>query len=65
MLKSLVSDLGDAHVQFLLAQVRGHVRDELRVSGLMDQIGENNIHLSVESGVQDFLNHHPAEKDQS
>lgn len=63
MLKSLVSDLHDAHVEVLLAQVRGPVRDKLRVSGLMDRIGENNIFLSVDSGVQDFINRHPAEKD--
>ena len=63
MLKSLVSDLHDAHIEVLLAQVRGPVRDGLRISGLMDQIGEKNIQMSVESGVQDFLNHHPAEKD--
>jgi len=63
MLKSLVSDLTDAHVEVLLAQVRGQVRDELGVSGLMDQIGENRIYLSLESGVQDYLEHHPAERD--
>jgi MFS superfamily sulfate permease-like transporter len=63
MLRSLVSDLDDAQVEILLADVRGPVRDELRISGLMDQVGEKNIYLSVESGVQDFLNHHPAEKD--
>jgi sulfate permease, SulP family len=63
MLKSLVSDLHDAHLQVFLSQVRGPVRDELRVSGLMDQISENNIYLSVDSAVQDFLNLHPAEKD--
>jgi hypothetical protein len=62
MLKSLVSDLEDAHVKVLLAQVRGPVRDKLRVSGLMDRLGENNIYLSVESGVQGFLNRYPGEK---
>jgi MFS superfamily sulfate permease-like transporter len=56
MLKSLVGDFHDAHVEVLLAQVRGPVRDELRVSKLMDQIGEKNIYLSVDSGVQAFLN---------
>jgi len=63
MLKGLVDDLNDANVEIILAQARGPVRDELRVSGLLDQIGENNIYLSVESGVQDFLKHHPSEKD--
>jgi len=57
MLKSLVSDLHDAQIEVLLAQVRGPVRDELRVSKLMAQIGEKNIHLSVDSGVQAYLNH--------
>jgi MFS superfamily sulfate permease-like transporter len=63
MLKSLVSDLDDAHVEVLLAQVRGPVRDKLRISGLMDRIGENHIYMSLDSGVQDFLNRHPAVKD--
>lgn len=63
MLKSLVSDLATAHLEVLLAQVRGPVRDILRISGLIDSIGEKRIYLSVDSGVQDFLNRHPTMKE--
>lgn len=55
MLRSLVSDLEAVGVKVLLAQARGPVRDKLRISGLMDRIGENHIYMSVDSGVQDFL----------
>jgi hypothetical protein len=38
----------------LLAQVRGSVRDRLRKSGLMAEIGENRVYLSVAAAVHDF-----------
>jgi SulP family sulfate permease len=60
MLRRLINDLEESHVEILLAQVRGPVRDKLRISELMDQIGENHIYLSVDSGVQDFLKRHSA-----
>jgi MFS superfamily sulfate permease-like transporter len=63
MLRSLVSDLEGYGVETLLAQARGPVRDKLRISGLMEIIGENHIYMSLESGVQDFLNRHPAAKE--
>lgn len=58
MLKSLINDLHDRHIEILLAQVRADARDKLRVSGLTDPIGEENIFLSVDSGVQQFLKKH-------
>jgi hypothetical protein len=65
MLETLISDLDNAHVEVLLAQVRGPVRDKLRISGLMHQIGENHIYLSVNTGVQDFLSRHSTEKERA
>jgi MFS superfamily sulfate permease-like transporter len=62
MLKSLAGDLDAAHVEILLAQARGPVRDKLRVSSVMEQIGESNVYLSVESGVQAFLKNHSTER---
>ena len=55
MLWSLVNDLEGVHVKVLLCHVLGPVRDKLRISGLMDHIGESHIYPSVGSGVQDFL----------
>ena len=63
MLRTLVSDLEGDGVRILLAQARGPVRDKLRISGLMDLIGESHIYMSVDSGVQDFLNHHSPAKE--
>jgi len=55
MLKSLISDLDAAHIAVLFAYVRTPVREKLRISGLLDKIGENHIYFSVDSAVQDFL----------
>jgi high affinity sulfate transporter 1 len=55
MLKSLVSDLNTAHIDLLFAHVRTPVREKLRLSGLLDKVGENHIYLSIDSAVQDFL----------
>jgi high affinity sulfate transporter 1 len=38
-----------------LTQIRGPVRDRLRQSQLMDEIGAGNIYLSVEAGVQGYF----------
>jgi high affinity sulfate transporter 1 len=54
MLKNLVRELDEAAVDVLLAQVRGRVRDRLRKAGVMAQIGENRIYLSVPAAVDDF-----------
>ena len=61
MLKTLLKSLETKRVKVLLTQVRGPVRDKLRVSGLMESIGEDNVYMSVDSGVRAFLNHQPAE----
>jgi len=45
----------------LLAQVKGSVRDRLRRTGLMAEIGEDRVYLSVGSAVTDFLRRWPAE----
>jgi SulP family sulfate permease len=54
MLKNLVRELGEDTVDVLLAQVRGRVRDRLRKAGVMAEIGENRIYLSVPAAVDDF-----------
>jgi high affinity sulfate transporter 1 len=54
MLRNLVRELAEANVDVLLAQVRGKVRDRLRKAGVMPEIGEDRIYLSVAAAVADF-----------
>jgi MFS superfamily sulfate permease-like transporter len=61
MLVDLVGSLRDRQVEVLLAQVKGPVRDRLRRTGVMDEIGEDRVHLSVGAGVSDFLRRWPPE----
>jgi high affinity sulfate transporter 1 len=59
MLKNLVRELDEAGVDVLLAQVRGRVRDRLRKAGVMAEIGEDRIYLSVPAAVTDFEQRNP------
>jgi SulP family sulfate permease len=54
MLAALVGDLQERGVTVMLAQVKGRVRDRMRRTGLMDRIGEGNVHLSIPAGVAAF-----------
>ena len=54
MLFELVGDLRSRSIEVLVAQVRGTVRDRLRKTGLMDELGEDRIYLSIGSAVNDF-----------
>ena len=51
----LVSKLQGQGLDVGLANVRGQVRDRLRISGAIETIGEHHIYLSVESGVHAYL----------
>jgi MFS superfamily sulfate permease-like transporter len=54
MLRMLVGEMEEAGSDVLLAQVRGSVRDRLRKSGIMAEIGENRVYRSVAAAVYDF-----------
>jgi len=54
MMRDLTSDLRQAGTELLFAQVRGSVRERMRVTGLYDHIGEDHIFLSVDAAVQSF-----------
>lgn len=56
MLNELVVDLEEAGTSVLLAQVRGGVRDRLHQSGILGEIGEDRVYLSVSAAVDDFKN---------
>jgi len=55
MLRDLASDLRQAGIDLLLAQVRGSVRRRMSKTGLFDHIGKDHIFLSVDAAVQSFL----------
>jgi high affinity sulfate transporter 1 len=55
MLRDLISDLRRADIDLLLAQVRGSMRQRMRVTGLFNHIGEDHVFLSVDAAVQGFL----------
>ncbi len=54
MLRELHADLRARHVEVLLAQVKGPVRDRMRRTGLMAEMGEERVYLSIGSAVTDF-----------
>jgi sulfate permease, SulP family len=54
MLRNLVREVEEAGSDVLLAQVRGGVRDRLRKSGIMAEIGEKRVCRSVAAAVHDF-----------
>jgi SulP family sulfate permease len=55
MLRDLISDLRQANIDLLLAQVRGSVRRRMSKTGLSEHMGEGHIFLSVDAAVQSFL----------
>ncbi len=61
MLFDLVADLRSRSIEVLLAQVKGSVRDRLRKTGLMTELGEDRVYLSIGSAVTDFLRRWPPE----
>jgi sulfate permease, SulP family len=54
MLQSLISDLRDDKIDLLFAQVRGSVRDRMRLTGLLEHIGAENIYMTVDAAVRAF-----------
>ena len=57
-LGALVTTLKEAEIELYLAQVRGAVRDRLRVSGLMEVIGERQLFASVADAVGHWQERH-------
>jgi MFS superfamily sulfate permease-like transporter len=41
-------------IEISVAQVQGAVRDRLRKTGLMDELGEDRVYPSIDSAVDDF-----------
>jgi len=59
MLLELLADLRSRQIEVLVAQVKGTVRDSLRRTGLMDELGEDRVYPSITSAVADFTRRWP------
>ena len=59
MLLGLFRDLHARSIEVLLAQVKGSVRDRLRKTGVMTELGEDRVYLSIGSAVTDFQRRWP------
>lgn len=63
MLAGLLQDLHARSIEVLLAQVKGPVRDRLRRTGVMAELGEDRVYLSIGSAVTDFQRRWPPEEE--
>jgi MFS superfamily sulfate permease-like transporter len=61
MLRELHADLRARSIEVLLAQVKGPVRDRMRKTGLMAEMGEDRVYMSIGSAVTDFGRRWPPE----
>jgi sulfate permease, SulP family len=61
MLLGLLQDLHARSIEVLLAQVKGRVRDRLLKTGVMTELGEDRVYLSIGSAVTDFQRRWPPE----
>ena len=61
MLFDLIRELHGRSIDVLLAQVKGSVRDRMRRTGLMDELGEDRVYLSIGSAVIDFERRRPGD----
>ena len=59
MLQDLVDDLRELQVEVLLCQARGKVRDRLRQTGVMQDVHEDHVFLTVDGAVQNYLERFP------
>jgi MFS superfamily sulfate permease-like transporter len=59
MMFELVRELHGRSIEVLLAQVKGSVRDRMRRTGLMDEVTEDRVYLSIGSAVIDFQHRWP------
>ncbi|VAW07252.1 hypothetical protein MNBD_ACTINO01-2527 [hydrothermal vent metagenome] len=57
VLEDLIEDLDGEGISFTIARSRTAVRETLDVAGLIDRIGEANIYLEVDDGVDAYLQH--------
>jgi SulP family sulfate permease len=59
-LLGLVVEAEKTRIEILFAELQEPVRQMFRRCGLLDRIGERHVFPTVDDGVQDYLNRHPA-----
>jgi len=56
----LVAEAEKTNTEVLFAELQDPVRQMFRRCGLQDRVGENVFFATVDDGVQDYLERHPA-----
>jgi sulfate permease, SulP family len=59
-LLGLVAEAENTNTEVLFAELQDPVRQMFRRCGLLDRVGENRLFPTVDDGVQDYLERHPA-----
>ena len=59
-LLGLVAEAEKTNTEVLFAELQDPVRQMFRRCGLLDRVGENRVFATVDDGVQDYLELHPA-----
>jgi MFS superfamily sulfate permease-like transporter len=60
VLSGLVAEAEKANTEVLFAELQAPVRQMFKRCGLQDRVGENRFFATVDDGVQDYLDRHPA-----
>jgi MFS superfamily sulfate permease-like transporter len=61
VLSGLIAEAEKTSTEVLFAELQDPVRQMFRRCGLLDRVGENRLFPTVDDGVRDYLNRHPAE----
>ncbi len=59
MLEELITELARRGVELHFAELKGHVKDRLRVYGVFDRLGADHFHPTIGSAVRAYLARHP------
>ena len=59
-LLGLVAEAEKTNTEVVFAELQDPVRQMFRRSGLLDRVGENRLFATVDDGVQNYLERHPA-----
>jgi len=59
MLDELITELARRGIELHFAELKGHVKDRLRVYGVFDRLGADHFHPTIGSTVKAYLARHP------
>ncbi|CAB4890804.1 unannotated protein [freshwater metagenome] len=57
MLGELLDELQSKSITFAVAELKGHVKDRLRVYGLLDRVGEDHVFATIGSAMKFYYQH--------